>query len=82
MSPLVAALAWAPDLTADDIGTAHQEHVAVAADDELQNQGQKCMVHGSVLMCLQFGNPGFNGPEPGKDLLSVGSDVNVQLFKL
>jgi len=33
LRPLVAALAWAAQLTAGDIGASHDQHVAVTAND-------------------------------------------------
>lgn len=36
--PLVTALAGATELAAGDVGARHQEHVAVAADEELEDE--------------------------------------------
>lgn len=40
LGPLVAALAGAAELAAQHVGASHDQHVAVAADEELEDQGR------------------------------------------
>jgi len=64
----------------DDVEGGHQQHVAVAADEETENEGDDGGVaHG--LDGLEFGDALFEAVETLVGLFAVGADVDVEFFE-